>query len=68
MSQPVHQPAWQMTCWMGSSDSSHHPAKFADLVSCESEGKIFLICHVNTQFKCRMTLWVEFPHPKSPLW
>ena len=40
-----------MTCWVGSS----HPnqAKFVDLVPCEREDKIFLICHVTTQFKCQ---------------
>ena len=52
-----------MTCWMGSSHSSHHRAKF---VSCESEDKIFLTCHVTTQLRCHATMWVDFPHPKSP--
>ena len=34
-----------MTCWVESSPhSSHHPAKFLDLVPCESEDKIFLTC------------------------
>ena len=55
-----------MTCWVGSSNSSHHPAKFVDLVPCESEDKIFLICHVITQLKCHVTLWVDFSHAKSP--
>ena len=39
---------WHMTCWVGSSHSSDHPAMFIDLVSCEGEDKIFLICHVTT--------------------
>ena len=30
-----------MTCWVGSSNASHHPAKFVDLVACESEDKYF---------------------------
>ena len=55
-----------MTSWVGSSNASHHPAKFVDLVTCESEDKIFLTCHVITQLKCHMTLWVDFSHPKSP--
>ena len=55
-----------MTCWVGSSNSSHHPAKFVDLVPCESEDKIFLTCHVTTQLKCHVTLRVDFSHPKSP--
>ena len=38
----------QMTCWVGSSHSSYHPAKFVDLTPCESKDKIFLICHVTT--------------------
>ena len=32
-----------MTCWVGSSHSSHHPAKSVDLVPCEKEDKTFLI-------------------------
>ena len=32
-----------MTCWVGSSYSSRHPAKFVDLVPCENEDKIFLM-------------------------
>ena len=55
-----------MTCWVGSSHSSHHTAKFVDLVPCESESKIFLTCHVTTQLKCHVASWVNFPHPKSP--
>ena len=55
-----------MTCWVGSSNSSHHPVKFVDLVPCESEDKIFLICNVITQLKCHVTLWVDFSHAKSP--
>ena len=54
-----------MTCWVGSSNSSHHLAKFVDLVPCESEDKIFLICHVVTQLKCHVTLRVDFSHDKS---
>ena len=58
---------WHMTCWLGSSPhSSHHPAKFVDLVPCESEDKIFLTCHVNTQLKCHVTLWVDSHNSKSP--
>ena len=49
---------------MGSSHSSHHPAKFVGLASCESEAKILLICHVTTQSKCHVTLCVGSPHPK----
>ena len=56
-----------MTCWVGSSHSSHHPAKFVDLGPCESEDKIFLTCRVTTQLMCHVTSWVHFPHPKSPL-
>ena len=55
-----------MTCWVGSSHSSHDPAKFVDLVPCESEDKMFLICHVTTQLKCHVTSRVDFPHHKSP--
>ena len=49
-----------MTCWVGSYHSSHHPAKFADLVLCESEDKIFLTCLVTTQLKCHVTLWDDY--------
>ena len=55
-----------MICWVDSSHSSHHPAKFVDLVPCESEGKIFLVCHVNSQLKNHVVLQVDFSHPKSP--
>ena len=57
-----------MTFWVVSSHSSHHHAKFVDLPRCESEDKMlmFLICHVTTQSKCHATLWMDFPHPKSP--
>ena len=56
-----------MTCWVGSSPhSTHHPAKFVDLVPFESEDKIFLTCHVTIQLKCHVTLWVDFSHSKSP--
>ena len=55
-----------MTFWVESSHSSHHPVKFKDFVPCESEDKIFLICHVNTKLKCHVTLCVDFHHPKSP--
>ena len=55
-----------MTCWVGSSNSSHHPAKFVDLVPCESEDKIFLICLVIAQLKCQVTLWMDLSHAKSP--
>ena len=48
-----------MTCWVRSSNSSLHRSKFVDLVPCESEDKIFLICHVITQLKCHVTLWVD---------
>ena len=51
-----------MVRWVG-----HHPAKFLDLVPCESQGKIFLIYHVTTQLKCHVTFWIDFPYPKSPL-
>ena len=54
-----------MICWVGSSHSSHHPAKFVDLVPSESEEKIFLTCHVTTQLKCHVILPVNFPHPKT---
>ena len=56
-----------MICWLGSSNSSHHTAKFVDLKPFESEDKIFLICHVITQLKCHVTLWVNFSHAKLPL-
>ena len=56
--------AWLRWLDRGSSHSSHHPAKFIDLVTCESEDKIFLVFHVTTQFKCHVTLWVGLPHPK----
>ena len=56
---------WHMTFWVGSSHSSHHPAKFMDLALCESEDKIFLTFPVATQFKCHVTSWVHFPRPKS---
>ena len=59
---------WHMTCWVGSSfHSNHHPATFVDLAPCESEGKVFLTCHVTLQLKCHVTLLVDFLHPKSPL-
>ena len=54
-----------MTCWLGSSHSSHHPAKFVDFVPCERKDKIFLIFHVTTQLKCHLNLCMDFPHPKS---
>ena len=47
-----------MTCLVGSSYSSHHPAKFVDLVPCHD----LVICHVTTQLKCHLTLWVDFSH------
>ena len=53
-----------MTCCVGSSHSGHRPAKFVDLVPCGTEGKIFLICHVTTQLKCHVTLWMDSPYPK----
>ena len=56
-----------MTCWMGSSHPSHYPAKFVDLVPCESEDKIFLTCYVTTQLKCPVTMQVDFSRPKSPV-
>ena len=56
---------WHMTCWVGSYHSSHHAARFINLVTCESEDKIFLIWQVCTQLKCYVTLWVGLPHPKS---
>ena len=56
-----------MTYWVVSSNASHHPAKFVDLVTCESDDKIFLICHVITQLKCHVTVCVDFSHPKTPL-
>ena len=31
-----------MTCWVGSSHSSHQSAKYLGLAPCESEDKIFL--------------------------
>ena len=52
-----------MTCWVSSFHSSHHPAKFVDLVCCESEGKIFLTCHVTAQLKCHVTLTLSHPPP-----
>ena len=55
-----------MTCCVGSSHSSYHPAKFVGLACCESEDKAFLICHVTTQLNCHVTLWVGFSHPESP--
>ena len=55
-----------MTCWVRSSNSSLHLAKFMDLVPCESEDKIILICLVITQLKCHVALWVGFSHAKSP--
>ena len=55
-----------MTCWVRSSNYSHHPTKFVDLVTCESEDKISLICPVITQLKCHVTLWVNFSDAKSP--
>ena len=55
-----------MTCWVGFSHSSHHPAKFVGLAPFESEDIIFLIFHVTTQSKCHVTLWVVSLHPKSP--
>ena len=30
-----------MTCWMGSSHSSYHPAKFVGLAPCENKDEIF---------------------------
>ena len=42
-----------MTCWLRS--FNHHPVKFVCLAPCESENKIFLIFHVITQLKCRVS-------------
>ena len=55
----------QMTCWVGSSHSSYHPAKSVGLPPCEDKDEIFLICHVSTWWICYVTLWVESLHPKS---
>ena len=38
-----------MTCWVGSSHSSHHPAKFVDLVPCD---------HVTARLKCQSVTWL----------
>ena len=54
-----------MTCCVGSSNYTHHPTKFVSLVTCESEDKISLICHVITQLNCHVTLWVDFSDAKS---
>ena len=43
----------------------YHPAKFVGLASCDSENKIFLICHVTTKSKCYVTLWMGSPYPKT---
>ena len=56
-----------MICWVRSSHSSHHHAKFMDIASCESEDKIFLICHVTAELKCHVAFQVGSPQPKSPL-
>ena len=53
-------------CWWGTFVQSHHPAKFGIHWPCESGDKIFLICHMTTQLKCHMTLWVGSPCSKSP--
>ena len=37
-----------MTCWAGSSNSSHHRSKFVDLVACESKDKIFFLSRDHT--------------------
>ena len=60
-----------MTCWVGSSHSSHHPAKFVDLAFgvhtlYESGNITFFICQVTTMSKCHVTLWVGSPHLKTP--
>ena len=36
------------------------------ILPCESEGKIFLICHVITQLKFHVAIWGDFSHVKSP--
>ena len=43
---------------MGSSKSSHQPARFVGLSPFEGEGKIFLTCNVFTLFKCHVTWYV----------
>ena len=45
-----------MTCWVRSSHSSYHPAKFLGLASCESKDKIFKVCQVITSSICHVTL------------
>ena len=54
-----------MTCWVESSLSSHLLPKFGEIVPCESEDKTFLNCRVTTQLKCQVTVWGDFPRPKS---
>ena len=53
---------WHITCLVGSSHSSHHPAESVDLAPCESEDKIFdLPCdytiEVSLTWLCR---WISF--------
>ena len=45
---------------------SHYPAQFGVHRPCESGDITFFICHVTVISKCRVTLWVGSPHPKSP--
>ena len=54
-------------CGWGPFIPSHHPAKFGIIHRpCKSRDIASLICHVTTQSICHVTLWVGFPHPKSP--
>ena len=53
-------------CRWGPLILSHHPAKFRVNRPCESGDIKFFICHVITILKCHVTLWVGFPHPKTP--
>ena len=46
---------------------SHQPAKLVIHRPSEGGDLTSFICHVNTISKCHGALWVEYPHPKSPL-
>ena len=56
-----------MTCWVGHSHFSYHPAKFGAQRPSESGDITFLISHRTTWSMCHVTWWVRYPHPKNAL-
>ena len=50
----------------GPSILSHQPAKFGIHMPSKSRDITSLICHVTMWSMYHVTLWVGFPHPRSP--